>query len=74
MALTIRDIVDQITELQGLIKVQRWDGDEPTILYEGEDLERMTDDYMDQEICYIFPYDAGNNWPAICIELHPEED
>ena len=71
--LTIRDITEQICELQGYIKVQRWANDEPEILFEGYDLWNLKDEYKDMEITFIYSYDTGKN-PAICIELYKRMD
>lgn len=72
-SLTIRDIEDSITAMEGHIKVQCWNGDDADVLYEGEGLFDIKDEIKDREICYIFPYDTGER-PAICIELSCENE
>ena len=71
MALTIRDIVEQTNGLEGCVKIQYWEDDEPVVLYEGDDFVELMDEIGDMEITYIYPYDAGRR-PAICIEVLEE--
>lgn len=67
--MTINDLLENVT-LQGFIKIQNFEGDEPTIYYEGDakDIKRNMEDYMDRKITYIFPYNTGY-FGAICVEI-----
>lgn len=73
MALTIRDITEQITELQGYIKIQSIQNDNTIVHYVGEGLYNLKDEILDSEITYIYPYHTGME-PALCIEIKEEEE
>lgn len=63
----LRDLLE--VEIEGWKKVQCWEDDnEPTIYYEGYDIDDMEDEYLDMEINYMFP--VKTEYEAIlCIEL-----
>lgn len=66
--MTLNDLFDSGICLQGKIKIQSWDNDEPTIHYNGYAEEFYPNEYeniINREISYIFPYMEC----AICIEI-----
>lgn len=66
--ITVRNILEQIEELEGYIKVQYWKEDEPIIVYEGKEVCKIKEEYKDRQISRMFLYDMGKG-PALCIEL-----
>lgn len=70
--MTLREILESGIVIEGHRKIQCWeDEDNPTIYYEGTDAN-IREEYLDRDVAYIFPYNAGSN-PAICIELAEEK-
>ena len=69
--MTLGELLSSGIVIEGYRKIQCWeDEDNPTIYYEGEDSAiEDTDEYLDREIAYMFPYSPQPCIAGICIEL-----
>ena len=77
--MTLRNMIDNGINIQGLIKIQSWgDKDYPEVYYEGNieiDGMEAIEKYLDRDIQYIFPYVVKIgivSVGAICIEIAEE--
>ena len=78
--MTLREMINNGVTFEGYVKIQCWeDRDNPTVYYEGyinEDSTKAFEEYLDRDVCYIFPYTTyvrKCGIGAICIELAEEE-
>lgn len=65
--MTIRDLIEQVSYIQGNIEIQQMQNDEMTTLYEDIDgltYNNKTEPYLDKEIRYLY---ADNN--VLVIEV-----
>lgn len=71
--MTLRELLNSGVEIEGYRKIQCWeDENSPTIYHEGYDNKGLSEEYLDREVAYIFPYAINVEHctiAALCIEL-----
>ena len=70
--MTVRDILDACIELQGLVRIQSFKDDRPSVLYEGY-APRNAGDCLDREVQYIYPMQGASDG-ILVIEVRDDDD